>query len=89
MVVWGYVMWWQRRPKRGPVTWFGAARVGSAPARGALNEAPWWGMAAVALGAIAIGLFLPLVGISLAVFVVIDVLLGVKARRRERLTVTS
>ncbi|WP_331279744.1 hypothetical protein [Brevibacterium sp. VCM10] len=46
-------------------------------------------MAAVALGAIAIGLFLPLVGISLAVFVVIDVLLGVKARRRERLTVTS
>ena len=89
MVVWGYVMWWQRRPKRGPVARFGAARVGRAPARGALNEAPWWGLAAVALGANAIGLFLPLVGISLAVFVVIDVLLGVRARRRERRTVTS
>lgn len=89
MVVWGYVMWWQRRPRRGPVTRFGTARVGHAPARGALNEAPWWGIAAVALGAIAIGLFLPLVGISLAAFVVVDVVLGLKARRRERLTVTS
>lgn len=47
------------------------------------------GTAAVALGAIAIGLFLPLVGISLAAFLVVDVVLGLKARRRERLTVTS
>ena len=83
MVVWGYVMWWQRRPKRNP-----AKRFGRAPARGVLNGAPWWGVAAIVVVAIAIGVFLPLVGISLIGFVVIDVLLGLRARRRERRSMT-
>ena len=84
MVVWGYVMWWQRRPRRGPVT-----RFGSAPPRGALVEAPCWGVAAVVLVAIGIGVFLPLVGISLVAFVVIDVLLELRARRRGRARTAS
>ncbi|MFE1082702.1 PepSY-associated TM helix domain-containing protein [Brevibacterium sediminis] len=79
MVIWGYVMWWQRRPKRGP-----ARRFGRAPARGVLNGAPWWGVAAVGAAAIVIGVFLPLVGISLVGFVVIDVLLGLREWRRQR-----
>ena len=79
MVVWGYVMWWQRRPKRNP-----AKRFGRAPARGVLNWVPWWGMAAVGVAAIVTGLFLPLVGISLVVILVFDVALGMRARRRER-----
>lgn len=59
---------------------------GRAPARGVLNGAPWWGVAAVA--AIAIGMFLPLVGISLVGFVVIVVLLGLREWRSERQSMT-
>ncbi|CAN3702794.1 hypothetical protein MMX123_02825 [Microbacterium sp. MM2322] len=74
LVVWGYAMWWNRRPTRG---------LASAPARGALRGAPWWGIGAVLVVAVAIGLFLPLVGYTLAAFVVLDVLLGLRARRRS------
>ena len=84
MVVWGYVMWWQRRPKRNP-----AKRFGSVPPRGALADAPWWGVGAVVLAAVAIGLFLPLVGISLLAFLVVDVALGLRTRRRERRAMAS
>lgn len=72
LVVLGYAMWWKRRPTRG----FAAA-----PARGALRGAPWWGVAAVLAVAVGIGLFLPLVGYTLAAFVVLDVLLGWRASR--------
>uniref|UniRef100_UPI00366AF8DB PepSY domain-containing protein n=1 Tax=Pontibacter rugosus TaxID=1745966 RepID=UPI00366AF8DB len=67
MVVFGYVMWWQRRPI--------GKRVGNAPAAGALNRAPWWGSGLVAVGAIVIGAFLPALGVTLLAFVVIDVLI--------------
>lgn len=84
MVVWGCVMWWQRRPKRNP-----AKRFGSVPPRGALTDTPWWGVGAVVLAAVAIGLFLPLVGISLLAFLVVDVALGLRTRRRERRAMAS
>jgi uncharacterized iron-regulated membrane protein len=67
MVVFGYVMWWQRRPI--------GKRVGNAPAAGALNRAPWWGSGLVVVGAIVIGAFLPALGVTLLAFVVIDVLI--------------
>lgn len=73
LVVLGYAMWWRRRPTRG---------VASPPARGAVRDAPWWGVTAVIVVAVGIGLFLPLVGYTLAVFVVVDVLVGRWARRR-------
>lgn len=79
MVVWGYVMWWQRRPKHDPSRKFGVT-----PVRGALAHAPWWAMAAVALVAAGIGWFLPMVGISLIGFVVVDGVLALRGRRRLR-----
>lgn len=79
MVVLGYLMWWKRRPARAP-----QRLVGSPPPRGALGDAPWWGLAAVAAGTVLIGLWLPLVGWTLLGFVALDVLLGVRARRRDQ-----
>ncbi|MGN7969190.1 PepSY-associated TM helix domain-containing protein [Microbacterium sp. 22296] len=72
LVVLGYAMWWKRRPTRG---------LASAPARGVLRHAPWWGVGAVLVAAVAIGLVLPFVGYTLVVFVVLDLLLGWRARR--------
>lgn len=81
MTVWGYVMWWQRRPTRDS-----NRLVGRTPARGAVQRAPWWGIAAVLVAAAGIGMLLPLLGLSLAGFVVIDVLLGLRARATTRST---
>jgi uncharacterized iron-regulated membrane protein len=74
MVVLGYLMWWKRRPTRGP-----RGLAGPAPARGALRGAPWWGLLLVAAGAVAVGLFLPLVGYILLGFLVLDIVLGLRA----------
>jgi len=68
MVAWGYLMWWKRRPTRG-------GRMGKPAKAGALADAPWWGVAAVIGVAIVVGLFFPLVGISLVGFLIIDALL--------------
>ncbi|GAA1165075.1 PepSY-associated TM helix domain-containing protein [Nesterenkonia sandarakina] len=75
MVIFGYVMWWQRRPRHSGKT------LGPAPARGAFRRAPWWGklLTVGVLGGI--GWFLPVLGVSLVVFLVIDLLLGLRARR--------
>ncbi|WP_243227952.1 PepSY domain-containing protein [Microbacterium sp. CIAB417] len=78
LVVLGYAMWWKRRPTRG------GRLVGAAPARGAMRAAPWWGLLSVVAAAGVIGWWLPLVGYPLIAFVVIDVLLGLWARRPAR-----
>ncbi|MFG1815191.1 PepSY-associated TM helix domain-containing protein [Kribbella sp. NPDC049174] len=71
MVIWGYRMWWLRRPTRGHVLRFGR------PARrGAWREIPVLAVVALLALAVGVGLFLPLLGISLAAFVVIDLLIG-------------
>lgn len=77
MVVWGYRMWWQRRPTRDP-----RRRVGRPPARGALRRAPWWGTALALVVAAAIGVFLPLMGITLAAFLAVDLAVGWWRARR-------
>lgn len=76
MVVLGYLMWWKRRPTREP-----RGLVGPPPVRGVLRGAPWWGLAAVAVVAVGIGWFLPLVGYPLAAFVLVDVLIGLARSR--------
>ena len=77
LVVLGYRMWWQRRPTRAE-----RFELPAGPRRGALRGAPWWGVGLVLVGAVAIGWFLPLVGWTLAAFVVIDVLRSALASRR-------
>ncbi|GGL88700.1 PepSY domain-containing protein [Curtobacterium sp. Csp1] len=66
MVVLGYVMWWQRRTP--------GTRVGRAPADGALARAPWWGAIAVVAVAIGLALLLPVVGVTLLGFLLVDAL---------------
>ncbi|MEV8271992.1 PepSY domain-containing protein [Microbacterium sp. NPDC077184] len=83
LVVLGYAMWWKRRPTRSD------ALVGSPPARGALRGAPWWGIGAVGIAALAIGVWLPLIGVTLAAFVVIDVAIGAVRSRRARAAATA
>lgn len=63
MVVLGYRMWWKRRPTRG---------FGNPPPRGVVNAAPWWGRTLIIAGGVLIGLWLPLLGYTLAAFVLID-----------------
>ncbi|MCP2266969.1 PepSY-associated TM helix domain-containing protein [Promicromonospora thailandica] len=70
LVVLGYLMWWRRRPT--------PLRGGPPPERDVLRGAPWWGVAAVLAGAVLVGWWLPLVGWTLAGFVVLDVLLGLR-----------
>jgi len=82
LVVLGYAMWWKRRPTRIP-----ARPVGKPPARGAFARAPWWGSALVLLAAAGLGIFLPLLGISLAGFLAVDLMVGrFQARRARRAT---
>jgi len=69
MVVFGYMMWWKRRPTRGFAK--------PAPA-GALVDTPWWGRAIVLVVAVALGLFFPLLGVSLVAFIVVDGLLTLR-----------
>lgn len=73
MVVFGYVMWWQRRPA--------GARVGRAPAAGALARAPWWGTAAAVVVAVGLALLLPVVGVTLLGFLLVDALVATFGRR--------
>jgi uncharacterized iron-regulated membrane protein/deferrochelatase/peroxidase EfeB len=68
MIVWGYRMWWQRRPK--------GSLVGRPYPRGTLRRLPWPLVAGVCVVAAGVGWFLPLLGISLAAFVVVDIAIG-------------
>jgi len=84
LIGWGYVLWWQRRPKmsgqRSPTTtlihtWR------------AVPVVPRWILLALAL---ALAFSLPVMGVSLLLFLVIDLLRWLRQSREERLqSVTS
>ncbi|MFH9084934.1 PepSY-associated TM helix domain-containing protein [Streptomyces sp. NPDC017673] len=75
LVVWGYRMWWQR----GRGTAFGRPIP-----RGAWAEVPPY-LLVPALAAVAVlGWFVPLLGVPLACFLAVDILLGEIAHRRGR-----
>ncbi|GAA2659279.1 MULTISPECIES: PepSY domain-containing protein [Actinosynnema] len=78
LVLWGYRMWWQRRPTRG------GARFGRAPARGGWRRTPGRVLAPVAVLAAVVGYHLPLLGIPLLAFLALDVVLGARQEREAR-----
>lgn len=85
VIVRGYVMWWQRRPRnrsRRGERRGGGYRVGRPPVRGAWRRVP---VGAGVVGVVAVGVagwFLPLLGIPLLVFLVFDSATGVWSRYR-------
>ncbi|MFI6640161.1 PepSY-associated TM helix domain-containing protein [Streptomyces sp. NPDC050504] len=77
LIVWGYRMWWLRRPtkERG-------LAVGRPVPRGAWRKVPvYWLLPLGALTAL-VGWFVPMLGISLLVFLAVDLTLGAVARLR-------
>ncbi|MFE3717469.1 PepSY-associated TM helix domain-containing protein [Streptomyces cyaneofuscatus] len=79
VIVWGYRMWWQRRPTRDDRR----ALVGRAPERGAWRRLP---LPVLVLGipaVIALGWALPVLGVTLAGFLVVDVVVGAVRRQRR------
>lgn len=75
VVVRGYLLWWQRRPTRGS-DW----AVGPPPVRGAVRRLPPWALGGVLVATVAVGWFLPLFGITLVAFLVIDTVLATLKR---------
>ncbi|WP_405504617.1 PepSY-associated TM helix domain-containing protein [Streptomyces purpurascens] len=74
LIVWGYRMWWQRG--RG-------AGFGRPVPRGAWRHAPVPLLLLLAGGTAVLGCFVPLLGIPLAAFLAVDVMLGAIAYRRR------
>jgi uncharacterized iron-regulated membrane protein len=74
LVIWGYRMWWLRRPTRG-----------AAPAGPAGHQRPSAGaVLVVGLVAVAFGIFLPVLGISLLVFLLADAMwMQYRSRRAD------
>lgn len=78
IVVRGYHMWWQRRPTRGS-----AWALGRPPLRGAIAGLHPAAVTALVVGALALGWALPLFGLTLAAFVVVDLVIGTVKKRRD------
>jgi uncharacterized iron-regulated membrane protein len=77
VMLWGYRMWWQRRP-----TTASAFAFGRPYPRGAWRAIPLPARAALLVAAVVVGYLMPLLGISLLVFVAVDLLLAARHRRR-------
>ncbi|MFE3541691.1 PepSY-associated TM helix domain-containing protein [Nocardia sp. NPDC059177] len=76
VLVFGYVMWWQRRPTRKATR----LAVGAPPRRGVLLRTSPWITVPLVLATVAVGWFAPLLGLSLLAFLIVDLALGVAAR---------
>ncbi|MFE2913209.1 PepSY-associated TM helix domain-containing protein [Kitasatospora indigofera] len=79
ITVWGYRMWWQRRPTRADRS----SRFGTPPARGAWRTVPRPLLVAGLPVVVALGWALPVLGVTLAAFVVLDVVTGLMRRTRR------
>ncbi|MFF8843818.1 PepSY-associated TM helix domain-containing protein [Streptomyces sp. NPDC015127] len=79
LTVWGYRMWWQRRPTKERTL-----SAGRPMPRGAWRKAPVTALLPLAAATALVGWFVPMLGISLLVFLAVDVALGAVARVRSR-----
>lgn len=77
LIVWGYRMWWLRRPTK--ERRLGAGRP---TPRGAWRKVPLPVLLPLSAVTALVGWFVPLLGISLLAFLVVDVVLGFAARTR-------
>jgi len=84
IVALGYLMWWQRRPTRG-TSW----AVGRPPLRGVFRNLPPLALAGVGIVALAVGWCLPLFGLSLLAFLLVDMTVGAVKRRTAITPVTG
>jgi uncharacterized iron-regulated membrane protein len=79
VIVWGYRMWWQRRPTRADRR----ALVGAPPVgRGAWQQLPTWAVVAGVPVVFAVGWYLPLLGVPLIGFLLADIVIGEIRKRR-------
>ncbi|MEV8305870.1 PepSY domain-containing protein [Streptomyces flavidovirens] len=79
VTVWGYRMWWLRRPTKER-----RLSAGRPMPRGAWRKAPVTALLPLAALTALAGWFVPLLGISLLVFLAADLVLGLVARVRTR-----
>nr|WP_308296559.1 PepSY-associated TM helix domain-containing protein [Streptomyces sp. ISL-44] len=79
LVFWGYRMWWLRRPTKDR-----KLSVGRAQPRGAWRKLPVTVVLPLAAATAVVGWFVPMLGISLLVFLAVDLLLGFVAARRAK-----
>lgn len=77
MVVWGYRMWWLRRPTKERTL-----SAGRPQPRGAWRKLPVTLLLPLAAATAVVGWFVPMLGISLLVFLAGDLVLGFAASRR-------
>ncbi|MFD8918855.1 PepSY-associated TM helix domain-containing protein [Streptomyces sp. NPDC059569] len=84
LICWGYRMWWLRRPTKER-----KLSAGRAIPRGAWRKVPVTALLPLAAAVALIGWFLPLLGISLLAFLVLDALLALRARVRARTARTA
>jgi uncharacterized iron-regulated membrane protein len=77
LLCWGYLMWWRRRPTRD-----GRARLTPLAAPGSLRALTQPAAFAVVLATVAVGWLLPVLGVSLLVFLAGDTAVGALTRRR-------
>ncbi|MGW8887384.1 PepSY-associated TM helix domain-containing protein [Streptomyces sp. NPDC055749] len=79
LIVWGYRMWWLRRPtkERG-------LSAGRPMPRGAWRKVPLPVLLPIVAATALVGWFVPMLGVSLLVFLVIDVVLGRLAKLKAK-----
>jgi uncharacterized iron-regulated membrane protein len=77
LILWGYRMWWQRGR---------ASAFGRPIPRGAWQQVPPYVLVPLMATVAVVGYFVPLLGITLAAFIAVDVVLGEIAHRRGKRT---
>ncbi|MEV6575540.1 PepSY domain-containing protein [Streptomyces sp. NPDC051577] len=77
LVFWGYRMWWMRRPTKDR-----GLSVGRAQPRGAWRRLPATTLLPLAAVTAVVGWFVPMLGLSLVAFLLVDGVLGFVKRRR-------
>ncbi|MGH3942198.1 MAG: PepSY-associated TM helix domain-containing protein [Pseudonocardiaceae bacterium] len=76
MVFWGYRMWWLRRPTRA------TASIGAPAPRGGLGKLPIPALLGIVLATAALGWLIPVLGISLLLFLAVDQI-WIRIKRRQ------